>query len=170
MMVWWCHYYHNGRINCFSLSRIFFLKRLVAWFFERKINRNSVKLKTLRGEKKKILEKVMDKETYKVALEILNRFAENVPRPPSQQDPYPSGKNSFSKCSAFYFRLINICWQCYSSTHPTNRVNATFSTERSTVDPVKTYRESASISNTKSSIKYVTIHDRRCSHTIASRI
>lgn len=63
----------------------------MAWFFERKINRNSVKLKTLRGEKKKIIEKVMDKETYKVALEILNRFAENVPKPP-QQDPYPSGK------------------------------------------------------------------------------
>lgn len=74
--------------------RIVFLKRLVAWFFERKINYNSAKLKKLRSEKKLIIEKVMDKETYKVALEILNRFSENSPKP--GQEPYPSGESSMS--------------------------------------------------------------------------
>lgn len=38
--------------------RIVFLKRLVAWFFQRKINRNAIQLKKLRAEKKKILEQV----------------------------------------------------------------------------------------------------------------
>lgn len=46
--------------------RIVLLKRLVAWFFQRKLNRNANQLKTLRTEKKKIIEQVMDKETYKV--------------------------------------------------------------------------------------------------------
>lgn len=57
---------------------IFFLKRLVAWYFQRKLNKNSSKLKVLRAEKKKLIEKVMDKETYKVAIEILNRFADKT--------------------------------------------------------------------------------------------
>lgn len=55
---------------------IIFLKRLVAWFFQRKINRNAVQLKKLRAEKKKILEQVTQKEVYNVACEILNRFGE----------------------------------------------------------------------------------------------
>lgn len=63
-------------------TRIIFLKRLVAWFFQRKINRNSVQLKKLRAEKKKILEQVTQKEVYNVACEILNRFGEG--RPPHQ--------------------------------------------------------------------------------------
>lgn len=60
----------------FSDFRIILLKRLVAWFFQRKLNRNAQELKKLRAEKKKTLEQVMDKETYKVALEILNRFGD----------------------------------------------------------------------------------------------
>jgi len=76
---------------------ILLCKSLFGWFFERKIRRNTVKLKELQTEKKKILEKVMDKETYKVAVEILNRFSEGpkqptdmhsiVPRSPSVQAP-----------------------------------------------------------------------------------
>ena len=53
------------------LFRILFLKRLVAWFFQTKLNRNSAKLSNLKAEKKKVIEKVMDKETYKVRVATL---------------------------------------------------------------------------------------------------
>ncbi|XP_055387069.1 endoplasmic reticulum junction formation protein lunapark-A [Condylostylus longicornis] len=76
---------------------IFLLKHLVAWFFQRKLNDKSIKLKKLRGEKKKVLEKVMDKETYKVALEILNRFGDKsnglkgaTPMPPKIEVSTPA--------------------------------------------------------------------------------
>lgn len=58
---------------------------MVAWYFQRKLNRNANQLKTLRAEKKKIIEQVMDKETYKVALDILNRFADTTTRLQHQQ-------------------------------------------------------------------------------------
>lgn len=60
---------------------IFLLKRLVAWYFQRKLNKNTTKLNKLKSEKKKVLEKVMDKETYKVAIEILNRFGDKTTTP-----------------------------------------------------------------------------------------
>lgn len=66
------------------------LKRLVAWYFQRKINRNGNQLKKLRVEKKKIIEQVMDKETYKVACEILNRFGDASTR--AQHQPVASGR------------------------------------------------------------------------------
>lgn len=62
----------------------------MAWFFQRKLNRNASQLKTLRAEKKKIIEQVMDKETYKVALEILNRFGDASTR--SQNQLVPNGE------------------------------------------------------------------------------
>lgn len=52
------------------------IKKLLAWYFQRKVISNTNELKELRAEKKKILEKVMDKETYKVAVDILNRFGD----------------------------------------------------------------------------------------------
>lgn len=58
---------------------------MVAWFFQRKLNRNANQLKTLRAEKKRLIEQVMDKETYKVALEILNRFGDTSARIQHQQ-------------------------------------------------------------------------------------
>lgn len=51
-------------------------KRILAWYFERKVISNTNELKELRAEKKRILEKVMDKETYKVAVDILNKFGD----------------------------------------------------------------------------------------------
>lgn len=51
-----------------STRSIILLRMLFTWYFQRKLNKNSDKLRTLRGEKKKILEKVMDTETYKVIL------------------------------------------------------------------------------------------------------
>jgi len=52
-----------------------FLKRLITWYFARQINSNETKLIKLREEKKKLLDEVMDKETYKTAKEILEQFA-----------------------------------------------------------------------------------------------
>ncbi|XP_036331625.1 endoplasmic reticulum junction formation protein lunapark-A [Rhagoletis pomonella] len=55
---------------------IIFLRRLFTWYFERKLNKNSNKLTALQAEKKKILEQVMDKETYKVAVKLLARYGD----------------------------------------------------------------------------------------------
>lgn len=55
---------------------IIMLRHLVTWYFERKLNKNSTKLSALRSEKKKIIEQVMDKETYKVAVNLLSRFGD----------------------------------------------------------------------------------------------
>lgn len=52
------------------------IKKSLAWFFERKVIMNTNELEELRAEKKKILEKVMDKETYKVAVDILKKFGD----------------------------------------------------------------------------------------------
>ncbi|KAK3930567.1 Endoplasmic reticulum junction formation protein lunapark-B [Frankliniella fusca] len=51
------------------------LKRILTFYYSRKITKNEQKLCDLRAEKKKILEDVMDKETYKVARTILEKFA-----------------------------------------------------------------------------------------------
>ncbi|XP_050077752.1 endoplasmic reticulum junction formation protein lunapark-B [Anopheles maculipalpis] len=59
---------------------IFVLKRVLAWHYERKLRLNANKLKDLRTDKKKILENVMEKETYKVAVEILDKFGEKSHR------------------------------------------------------------------------------------------
>uniref|UniRef100_A0A182PD21 Endoplasmic reticulum junction formation protein lunapark n=1 Tax=Anopheles epiroticus TaxID=199890 RepID=A0A182PD21_9DIPT len=59
---------------------IFILKRVLAWHYERKLRLNANKLKDLRADKKKILENVMEKETYKVAVEILDKFGDKSHR------------------------------------------------------------------------------------------
>lgn len=71
--------------NC----RIFLIRHAFLWYFERKVNKNSSQLHELRTEKKKILEQVQEKETYKVALEILNKFAERpqIVRPTVPETP-----------------------------------------------------------------------------------
>lgn len=79
---------------------IFSIKRLVAWYFQRKVNKNSSQLQELRTEKKQLLEQVMDKETYKVALDLLHRFSEKPallrtnPQPSSDMSPRTSLKES----------------------------------------------------------------------------
>lgn len=50
------------------------MKNLVAWYFQRKVNSNSEKLAELRTEKRDLLDQVKNKETYKDAIEILQRF------------------------------------------------------------------------------------------------
>ena len=52
-----------------------FLKRFLTWWYHRKIKRNEVALTKLKEQKAKILDEVMETETYKVAKEILDEFA-----------------------------------------------------------------------------------------------
>jgi endoplasmic reticulum junction formation protein lunapark len=57
-----------------SACSIFLLKNLVAWYFQRKVNSNNSDLAELRTEKRNLLDQVKNKETYKDAVEILQRF------------------------------------------------------------------------------------------------
>ncbi|XP_068990941.1 endoplasmic reticulum junction formation protein lunapark-B [Neodiprion pinetum] len=54
---------------------ILFIKNLVSWYYKRKISRNQTKLTSMQQEKKKILDEVVETETYKKAKEILMKFA-----------------------------------------------------------------------------------------------
>ena len=49
----------------------------MAWWFQRKVNSNSEQLAELRAEKRQLLDQVKTKETYKDAVEILQRFGGN---------------------------------------------------------------------------------------------
>lgn len=66
--------------------RIILLKYCVSWYFNSKIDRNNCLLIQLRNEKRQVLQNVMDKETYKVALEILNTFGDKSMRLKASQD------------------------------------------------------------------------------------
>ncbi|XP_033252131.1 endoplasmic reticulum junction formation protein lunapark-B-like isoform X2 [Drosophila miranda] len=55
---------------------IVFMRQMFTWYFQRKLNKNGDKLAQLKKKKKKILEQVMDKETYKVAVNLLERFGD----------------------------------------------------------------------------------------------
>jgi len=55
---------------------IYGLRRLLTWWYHRKIINNEKKLELLKQRKLKILDEVMEKETYKVAKEILDKFGD----------------------------------------------------------------------------------------------
>nr|XP_033328955.1 endoplasmic reticulum junction formation protein lunapark-A isoform X2 [Megalopta genalis] len=54
---------------------ILLTKKMVTWYYKRKISENQEKLSTIQLEKKKILDEVTETETYKKAKEILLKFA-----------------------------------------------------------------------------------------------
>ncbi|XP_050324994.1 endoplasmic reticulum junction formation protein lunapark-A isoform X2 [Bactrocera neohumeralis] len=80
---------------------IILLRRLFTWYFERKLNKNSNKLTALHTEKKKILEQVMDKETYKVAVKLLAKYGDktNGQRPFLALTPRPPAVSNLSAAS-----------------------------------------------------------------------
>ncbi|XP_063898098.1 endoplasmic reticulum junction formation protein lunapark-B isoform X1 [Helicoverpa armigera] len=53
---------------------VIFLRSGISWYYNWTINKNRLKLSKMRAEKKKILEEVMNTETYKVAKEILDKY------------------------------------------------------------------------------------------------
>ena len=54
------------------------LRKLLTWWYHRKIIRDEKKLELLKQRKVKILDEVMEKETYKVAKEILDKFGDKT--------------------------------------------------------------------------------------------
>ncbi|XP_065217842.1 endoplasmic reticulum junction formation protein lunapark-B [Planococcus citri] len=54
---------------------IYLTRRILSWYYKRKLAKNETSLKSLKVTKKKMLDEVMDKEVYKVAKEILEKFA-----------------------------------------------------------------------------------------------
>ncbi|EDW89370.1 endoplasmic reticulum junction formation protein lunapark [Drosophila yakuba] len=82
--LWWYFYFPPTMQECFMYLVplllfpivIIFLRRLFTWYFQRKLNKNGDKLTRLKEDKRKILEQVMDKETYKVAVNLLERFGD----------------------------------------------------------------------------------------------
>ncbi|XP_018302475.1 protein lunapark-A [Mycetomoellerius zeteki] len=56
---------------------ILLIKKMVSWYYNRKITLNQEKLFTIKAEKNKILHEVTETETYKKAKEILEKFAPN---------------------------------------------------------------------------------------------
>lgn len=52
------------------------LRRFLTWYYHRKIVSNEKKLEELKKKKLKILDEVMETETYKVAKEILDKFGD----------------------------------------------------------------------------------------------
>ncbi|XP_013407606.1 endoplasmic reticulum junction formation protein lunapark [Lingula anatina] len=64
----------------YSLPLLFFpvliwlIKKILHWYFVKRIASNDFKLEELKERRKTILEEVMEKETYKKAKEILERF------------------------------------------------------------------------------------------------
>lgn len=62
---------------------VVFVKRLVTWYYRRELTLNQEKLHDMKEEKKRLLEDVMEKETYKVAKEILEKFAPEPRKSPT---------------------------------------------------------------------------------------
>lgn len=56
------------------MCRVYLLKRSLQWYYVWTIDLKEEKLRFLRSEKKKILERVMETETYKVAKELLEKY------------------------------------------------------------------------------------------------
>lgn len=72
---------------------ILLTKKMVTWYYKRKISENQEKLCNMQLEKKKILEEVTETETYKKAKEILLKFA------PDQLRMTPLSPQSVTKVS-----------------------------------------------------------------------
>lgn len=71
--------------------RALYYYKLDVWYYNRKILLYKKKLIELRSEKKKILDEVMENETFKVAKEILEKYA------PDQLESM-TPQNFVSKC------------------------------------------------------------------------
>lgn len=86
----------------FSPLLILICKRTLMWYYNRKISKKQSILLKLREEKKKTLDIVMEKETYKVAKGILEKYApEQIQKPNLFADfNTPQSSRYLSKTSA----------------------------------------------------------------------
>ena len=76
------------------------LRRLLTWWYHRKVLRDEKKLGLLKEKKVKILEEVMEKETYKVAKEILDKFGEKNNIGGGARPPLPGMSGIFKPSGA----------------------------------------------------------------------
>ena len=62
----------------------------MTWWYHRKLKKNESQKEKLKEEKNKILEDVMEKETYKVAKEILDTYGtlDQFPKPSKVNSSY----------------------------------------------------------------------------------
>ncbi|XP_072020602.1 endoplasmic reticulum junction formation protein lunapark-B-like [Amphiura filiformis] len=71
---------------------IWAIRKLLRWYFVKRKDKNQLALEELRDKKKKILEEVKEKESYKKAKEILDKFDPPPPQPkptPATTTPVP---------------------------------------------------------------------------------
>lgn len=71
--TWTKRLLHSSPLLIFPIL-IWLLKKFLHWYYVKRITKNDLVLKELQEEKKKILEEVMEKETYKKAREILQKY------------------------------------------------------------------------------------------------
>ncbi|XP_005101430.2 endoplasmic reticulum junction formation protein lunapark [Aplysia californica] len=71
--TWQLRFLYSSPLLVFPFI-IWGLKKLLHWYFVKRIAKNDVALRELREKKKQILEDVMETETYKKAKEILEKF------------------------------------------------------------------------------------------------
>jgi len=64
---------------------IFLLRKVLTWWYHRKVVKGDQQLSKLREKKAKILDEVMEKETYKVAKQILDKYAPSKLQSPPRQ-------------------------------------------------------------------------------------
>ncbi|KAK7495623.1 hypothetical protein BaRGS_00013070 [Batillaria attramentaria] len=69
-------------------------RKMMHWYFVKRLAANDLALNELREKRKTVLEEVMEKETYKKAREILEKFDptrfKKLEKPPSPENPVPS--------------------------------------------------------------------------------
>ena len=63
------------------------MHKTLKWHYTNQLQKNSQKSIELRKKKQKILEEVMDTETYKVAKEILDKFGDKTAAKPTELKP-----------------------------------------------------------------------------------
>lgn len=59
----------------FVLFRYYIVNRIISWYYKRKIKSSHSRLNDLKKEKKRLLDEIMENETYKVAKDILEKYA-----------------------------------------------------------------------------------------------
>lgn len=90
---------------------IFLFRKLIIVYYQRKIVRNKMKIEVYKKEKKKILDDVMETETYKVAKRILEKYdiQHNSKKftPPRVSTPIPIPKPTPGAVTPYQSSLIN---------------------------------------------------------------
>uniref|UniRef100_A0A1B0CWJ4 Endoplasmic reticulum junction formation protein lunapark n=1 Tax=Lutzomyia longipalpis TaxID=7200 RepID=A0A1B0CWJ4_LUTLO len=77
---------YSWPLLCFPIV-IFTVRWMLNWYYDRKLNKKSDELYSLRDKKRQTLEMVMNNEPYKAALQILDRFSEKHATPSYSKSP-----------------------------------------------------------------------------------